>query len=52
MKHADKLGAKWVVIVGDEELANKVVQVKTLATGDQETMSIDKLVTYFSEKCS
>jgi histidyl-tRNA synthetase len=48
-RRADKLGATWAVIAGDDELAKRTVLVKTLATGAQEEVMIDKLVGYFAE---
>ncbi len=38
-KRADKSGAKWALILGDDEIAQQVVGVKTLATGEQETVA-------------
>ncbi len=44
MKRADKLQAKFAVILGDNELAENKVIVKCLATGGQETVSQDNLL--------
>jgi len=38
-KRADKSGAKWALILGDDEIAQQEVGVKTLATGEQETIA-------------
>lgn len=42
-KAADRLKAKYVVILGDEELENNVVNVKEMATGKQEQVKIDEI---------
>ena len=44
MKYADKIKAKYVIILGDDELAKGQALVKTMATGDQESVSLDSLV--------
>lgn len=46
--HADKLKAKYVVIFGENEFANKQVQVKNMADGTQEAVDIASLVTTLS----
>lgn len=48
MKRADKLGAAVAVVFGDDELAQNAVQVKTLATGDQQTVALDQLAAALS----
>jgi len=45
-KHADRSGARWSLILGDDEIDNKVIGVKTMATGEQETVSWDVLANY------
>jgi len=42
-KHADRLGAKYCLIVGADEYANGEVAVKDLEIGEQETVQIDSL---------
>lgn len=44
LRHADKNGARCVVIAGDDEIKNNAVIVKTMATGDQTTVPLDGLV--------
>lgn len=41
---ADKLGASYVVIVGDKELENGTVTLRDMNTGDQVEIPTDKLV--------
>ncbi|OOR91206.1 histidine--tRNA ligase [Moraxella caviae] len=40
MKKADKSGAAFTVIIGADEVANGVVSVKTMATGEQSTQAM------------
>ncbi len=48
-KRADRSGAEFALVVGDEELARGVVGVKPLrAEGDQEEVGIDRLGAFFS----
>ena len=32
MKYADKLGARWSVVIGDDELANGKITLKNMQT--------------------
>ena len=41
IKYADKLGVPFVVILGDEEVANNTVTIKNMITGEQKMVSID-----------
>ncbi len=43
MKIANKLGARFVVILGEDELANGVASVRDMTTSDQETVPIAEL---------
>ncbi|MFB1051627.1 histidine--tRNA ligase [Paraliobacillus sp. JSM ZJ581] len=42
-KTADRLHAKYVIILGEEELANDVVNLKEMATGKQQQIKIDEI---------
>ncbi|MBB5789048.1 histidine--tRNA ligase [Jiangella mangrovi] len=46
MKAADRSGAKYAVVVGERDLAEGVAQVKDLATGEQQAISVNGLVTH------
>ena len=35
MKYADKLGARWSAVVGDDELQNRRITMKNMKTGDR-----------------
>ena len=45
-KRADRSGACWTLILGDDEIDQQVVGVKTMATGEQEMIAWDALVNY------
>ncbi|NOQ82327.1 MAG: histidine--tRNA ligase [Methylophaga sp.] len=45
-KRADRSGARWTLILGDDEISRQVVGVKTMATGEQETVAWDALADY------
>ena len=49
-KYADKLGAKYVAVIGGNELAENVMNVKNMASGESEKVSFDNAVAYFSQK--
>lgn len=43
MKYANKIGAKFTIIVGDEEIKNQECVVKNMVTGEQISCSFDKV---------
>ena len=47
MKDANRLKAKYSIIIGEEELKRKIVSIKNMETGNQEELSIDKIIDYF-----
>lgn len=47
MKYADKLGAKFNVVIGDNEVENKVVSLKDMATGESSEINLDTFVNGF-----
>ena len=49
-KHADRLGAKFCLIVGSDEYANGEVAIKDLAIGEQETVKLEGLVEWVASK--
>ena len=48
-KYADKLGVKYVAVIGESELAEGAMNVKNMATGDSEKVSFENAVAYFSQ---
>ena len=49
-KYADKIGAKYVAVIGGNELAEGVMNVKNMATGESEKVAFDCAVEYFKNK--
>ncbi len=43
MRYADKIGAKYVVVLGDNELESGVIKLKNMATGEQTDTTLDEL---------
>ena len=50
MKAADRANAKFVIVLGGNELEEQAVNVKNMETGDQEKVSFGNLVQYILEK--
>ncbi len=46
MREANKIGASLAIILGDKELKDKSVQIKDLKNGQQESISIDSIISY------
>ena len=46
LKRADRAGARWVVLIGEEELAKGTVTVRDLEQGSQETLPRGEAATY------
>lgn len=44
IEYADKIGAKYSIIIGDDEVANKVVALKNMESGVQESVALDDIV--------
>ena len=44
LKHANKINAKYVIIVGDDELARREAILRDMENGEQETVAIDAIV--------
>ena len=47
-KYADKLGVKYVAVIGESELAEGAMNVKNMATGESEKVAFAGAVEYFS----
>ncbi|MFI9274703.1 histidine--tRNA ligase [Kitasatospora sp. NPDC052896] len=50
MKSADRSGARWALVAGDRDLAEGVVQLKDMTSGEQTPVALDALVTTLKEK--
>ena len=50
MKYADKIGAKFVIVLGDNEIESGNAKLKNMATGEQTDISLgEKLTEQFSQ---
>lgn len=47
-KRADRSGARWTLILGEEEMAQQTIGVKTMATGEQQTLAWSELANFLS----
>ncbi|MCH1627665.1 histidine--tRNA ligase [Fredinandcohnia quinoae] len=47
-KAADRLQARYVAVLGDEELERNVINVKNMETGEQEEVMIDQFIAYIA----
>ena len=44
IEYSDKIGAKYSMIIGDDEFANNVVALKNMETGNQQTLSLSDAI--------
>jgi histidyl-tRNA synthetase len=49
-KYADKLGARFVGTLGDDELTSGQLRLKEMATGSEETVAFDESFDYLETK--
>ncbi len=49
MSRANKLGASWVLIVGEEEIRSKKYQLKNMTTGEQVEVSQKDIIKILRE---
>jgi histidyl-tRNA synthetase len=50
MKWANETGARFVIVLGDEELNSNTINIKEMATGQEEKVAQDNLCQWFSLK--
>lgn len=50
LKYADKINAKYTVIIGDNELECNTVKIKDMETGEQESIEIDAIQQFLYDK--
>ena len=50
MKYANKIGAKYSVILGDNEIAEDTANLKNMETGEQEQINVSELVEIMKKK--
>ena len=47
MKYADKLGAKYTIVLGDNEIESGIAKIKDMLTGEQTEIRLDNLSEFF-----
>lgn len=45
-KAADRLNAKYIAILGDDELSQNKINVKDAETGEQQEVKLDEFIRY------
>lgn len=50
MKSADRSGAKFAVIIGEDEMASSTAVVKNLVDGSQESLAVESLVSVLLDR--
>lgn len=50
MKFANKLNAKYTVIIGEDELLNQKARVKNMETGEQAELGLDEIAIFISKE--
>ncbi len=50
LKLADKLGARFVLLLGEDELKQGVFAVRDMASSSQEPVAMDRIVDHLKEK--
>ena len=43
-KYADRLAIPYVIVIGEDEIANNTVALKNMQTGEQETLKIEEVI--------
>ncbi|GKV68749.1 histidine--tRNA ligase 2 [Sporosarcina sp. NCCP-2716] len=50
MKSADRLHAKWVAVIGEDEVEKNVVQLKNMAEGSQQSASVEEMIGFIQNE--
>ncbi len=51
MKYADKIGARYSVVIGDDDMAKNLVVIKNMTSGEKRETTIDDFVQTFCDIC-
>ncbi|MDR3186001.1 MAG: histidine--tRNA ligase [Christensenellaceae bacterium] len=46
MKYADKIGARYVIVIGDDEISSNIVKLKEMSSGGETSLPIDDLFNF------
>ena len=50
MKSANRINADYVLILGDDELANDKINLKNMETGEQAEIALSEIIAKLKEK--
>ncbi len=50
MKYANKIGARFVVVLGEEEISSKNIKVKDMSNGTEEVINMNQLTDFLKQK--
>ena len=50
MKQANRVGAEYTIVIGDQELEDGNINIKHMESGESEAIQLTDLVSYFEEK--
>ena len=52
MKYADKIGATYTIVIGDNEIESNKTVLKNMKTGEQKDVSLDSILNRLKNKNS
>lgn len=50
MKNANRSGARFTIVAGERDLADGVVQLKDMESGEQDAVAVDEIVPVLKAK--
>ena len=50
MKYANKLGAKFSMVLGEDEINNNQAEIKNMETGEETEVALSEIADYFLKK--
>lgn len=50
MKNANRSGARFTIVAGERDLADGVVQLKDMESGEQDAVAVDEIVAVLKAK--
>ena len=48
LKYANKIGAKYMIVLGDDELATNKANIKNMATGEETPIQLNEILKFFN----
>ena len=48
LREANKIGARYAIIIGDKELEKNIAEVKNLENGNQEKVKIESIISHMT----